>query len=364
MKSNFIKKIICVPNYLSMPTVGVDIGNRFIRYIDLNNKKGKLSLKRYGEVAIPSGVIKDGEILNKDILVNLLIELKKQFSSDFINISIPEDKNYIFNIKIPKVPEKEIRQILEFKIEENVPLKLDESYFEYEIVEEFSDKKELFLNVSVVPRKMISEYSEIFGLAGLYPLSFETESRMTAFSVIPKGSKKTFMIINIKDDSAVLSIVSGRTVCLTSTVSIGNYSIIESLSKSPEYKDKKIDKLPDDFFYSNKGYDINAFNSLLNIFSVFKDEIEKFTNYWLSQDDKTKNNFSIEIEKVFICGRSSALPSFREHIIQNLNVQIELANVWQNVFKLEDVVPDIKFVDSLDYAIPIGLALISHKKDA
>lgn len=364
MKANFVKKIFCTPNYLSMPAIGVDIGNRTIRYIDFYDKKGKLSLKKYGEISLPVGVIKDGEILNKEILVKSLIELKNKISSTLINVSIPEDKNYIFNIKIPRVPDKEIRQILEFKIEENVPLKLDESVFEYEIIEEFSDKKELFLNVSVIPKKVISDYSELFDLAGLYPLSFETESKMTAFSIIPKDDKRTFMIINIKDDSTVLSIVSGQTVCLTATVSIGNYSIIDSLSKSLEYKGKIMDKLPDEFFYSNKSYDINAFNSLLNIFSVFKDEVEKFSNYWLSQDEKTKNTFSQDIEKVFVCGRSSALPSFRDHITQNIGIQVSISNIWQNVFQLDCFVPDIKFIDSLDYAIPVGLALISHKKNA
>ena len=364
MKTNFVKKIFCAPNYLSMPTVGVDICNRSIKYVDFCDKKGKMSLKKYGEIPLPIGVIKDGEILNRDFLVKSLAELKGKIFSDVVNVSIPEDKNYIFNIKVPKVSEKEIRQILEFKIEENVPLKLDESFFEYDIVEEFSNKVELLLNVSVVPKKVIFEYSEIFELAGFYPLSFETESKMTAFSVIPKDSKNTFMIINIKDDSTIFSIVSSGVVCLTSTVSIGNYSIVESISKLSEYKDKKIDKLPDDFFYQEKNHDIDTSDSLLNIFSIFKDEAEKFGNYWMSQDEKVRHDFSKNIEKVFVCGKSSALPNFREHIVQNLGVQAVLANIWQNAFNLENYIPDIKFVDSLDYAVPAGLALISYKKHA
>lgn len=362
MKFNLIKKIFCVPNKLSMFATGIDISNRSIRYVDFSDKKGKISLKKYGEIEIPSGVIKDGEVLNKEVLLKCLIDLKGKTSSSFINVSIPEDKNYIFNIKIPKTSEKDIRQILEFKIEENVPLKIDESFFEYDIIEEFPESNELLLNVYVIPQKIIFDYTEIFNLAGLYPVSFEVESKMVAYSIIPKNSKETFMIINIKDDSTVLSIVSGRNVCLTSTITIGNYSILESLSKTLEYKDKKINKLPDDFFYLDKSYDLNAFNSLLNIFSIFKDEVEKFSNYWSSQDDKNKNNFSQKIEKVFVCGRSSALPSFRDHIVQNLGIEVVLANVWQNSFDLENNIPELKFIDSLDYSIPIGLALISHKK--
>ena len=358
MKTNFVKKIFRSPNYLSMPAVGVDITNHSVRYIDFNNKSGKLSIKKYGEIQLLPGVIKDGEILSKDILVKSLIELKNIISSNMVIVSIPEDKNYIFNIKIPKVPNKEIRQILEFKIEENVPLKLDEIFFDYEIIEESIDNKELFLNVSVVPKKIISEYSEVFNLAGLYPISFELESKMVACSIIPKEDKSFFMIINIKDDSTVLSIVSNEIVYLTSTISVGNYSILENLLKLPEYKENKINKS----FDFNNNFNNNAFNSLLNIFSIFKDEVEKFFNYCSSEDAKRNYNFPLKIKKIFVCGKTSTIPGFIEHIIQNLDVEIEVANVWQNSFDIETSLPELKFFDSLDYSVPIGLALILHKK--
>ncbi|MFA6797442.1 MAG: pilus assembly protein PilM, partial [Candidatus Paceibacterota bacterium] len=199
MKFNFAKKIFCTPNYLSMPAIGISISNHAIRYIDFCNKKDKISLKKYGEVLFPSGIVKDGEILNKEALIKIISELKNELSSNIINVSIPEDKSYIFNIKVPKVSEKEIRQILEFKIEENVPLKVDESIFEYEIVKDFFDEKELLLNVSVIPKSTIIEYTEVFNLAGFYPVSFETESGMVAYSTVPINDKKTFMIINVKD---------------------------------------------------------------------------------------------------------------------------------------------------------------------
>lgn len=362
MKSYFLNKKKCAPNFLCMHAVGVNIGNHSIRYIEFLDKKGKISLKNYGEILIPPGVFKDGEILNKDVLVKLLVGLKEKISSNTIKVCIPEDKNYIFNIRIPKVPEKEIRQVLEFKIEENVPLSSGEALFEYEIIEQESDSKELFLNVSVIPKKIVSEYSELFNLAGLYPVSFEAESRMTALSIIPRDQKDTFMIMNIKDSSTVFSVVSRGVVCLTTTVLVGNYSIMESLSKSLNYGDKKLEKLPDEFFYSNKAYSIDNFNSLLNILSILKDELEKFNSYWSKQDDQVKKDFPVEINKIFVCGRSAALPGFVEHITQNSHIQAVLSNVWENSFKLEETLPDIKFVDSLDYAIPIGLALSSYKK--
>jgi type IV pilus assembly protein PilM len=361
MKNCFIKKNVCIPKYLSMASVAIDMGNNFLRYLELDNDKKNPKIKNYGELQIQESIIKDGDILDKEKLISALKQIRQKVTTDFVKVSIPEDKNYIFNIKIPRVKEKEIRQILEFKIEENVPLKLDESFFEYEIISEMSNKKELFLNVTVVPKKVIEDYTDIIKSSGFLPISFEVESKMVCRSVISYSSKKTFMIVNIKDNSTVFSIVSGGVVVLTSTISIGNNVIADLLYRKNKKLDEKVFKIPDELFDVNQKYDNESFNSLLNVFSVFKDEINKFIKYWLSQGDRDDIVFDKNIKKIIFCGRASALLNFCEYTTQGIDISISLADVWVNVFEKEVFLPDLKFIDSLDYPILVGLALPFYK---
>ncbi len=361
MNSCFIKKNICIPKYLSMPAIALDIGNNFLRYLELKDNGKTTEIKKYGEFSISEAVIKDGDILNKDKLVSVLKQVRQNVSNNFVNVAIPEDKNYIFNIKIPKVKNREIRQILEFKIEENVPLRLDESFFEYEIVSEMSNEKEIFLNVTVVPKKIIEDYTEVLKLSGFFPLSFEAESKMVCRSVIPKEDKRTFMVVNIKDDSTVLSIVSNNTVLLTSTVSVGDNTVIDSLYRKNKISSEKIIKIPNEAFGLNQKYNNEVFGSLLNVFSVFKDEISKFMKYWMSQSDKNDISFDKNINKIIVCGRTSALSNFCEHMIQDVDLQISLADVWVNVFDKNVYLPELNFVDSLDYSVSVGLVLSSKR---
>jgi hypothetical protein len=58
-----------------------------------------------------------------------------------------------------------------------------------------------------------------------------------------------------------------------------------------------------------------------------------------------------------LCGRDAGLVGFEEYLSFPLKIPVEVANVWQNVFSYNDYVPPISFLDSLDYASAVGLAL-------
>ena len=178
MRFNLLKKILSVPNYLSLPVAGIEISNSSIKYVEFVNNNGVLSLKKASEVMLEPNIVKNGDIINKTTLIEALVEVKNNITSDFVKVSIPEEKSYIFDVVLPKEAKNNVREALEFKIEENVPLKLDEVYFEYEIVEDEINSKNIVLSVSVISKKVISDYVELFDKAGLFPRSFEIESKM------------------------------------------------------------------------------------------------------------------------------------------------------------------------------------------
>lgn len=363
MKGNFLKKLFYPPNYLSLPVAGVEICNQSIKYIEFIYIKDSFSIKNFGEVHLPANTIKDGDILNKSALIKALVEVKNKISSDFIKASIPEEKTYVFDTQIPKEARDNIRDALEFKIEENVPLKLAESFFEYEIVEDSEIKNDLTISVSVIPKRVIADYTEIFDQAGIYPLSFEIESKMIANAVIPEDDKKNHIVINIKDDSTVFLAVVDGYVRVTSSVSIGENTFRESLLKTSLFSDELINgKFFENDFSFETTYTKELYGSLVNIFSVFKDEVDKFNDYIINKFPNKKISPIKNIDKIILCGRSAALPGLAKHINQNINAEVVLANSWVNVFDIKDFTHDMKFSDSLSFVTPIGLVLSSYKQ--
>ncbi len=362
MKTNFLKQLLYIPNYLSLPVAGIEICNKSIKYIEFFDKKGVLSVRNFGEIILAPDIIKNGDILNKNALVKALTEIKNKISSDFIRVSIPEEKTYIFEVKMPKEAITNIREALEFKIEENVPLKLEEVSFEYEIVDDNKTTGNITINVSVIPKKIIFEYTEIFDQVGIYPLSYEIESKMIAKSVIPKSDKINSIIINIKDDSTVFIAVVDGFVRTTSSISIGESTIKENLLKTGLSRDELTNNkfFKNDFSFETT-FTAEISSSLINIFSVFKDEVNKFNEYILNKFPDIKTSSAKKIDKIILCGKYSMLPGLTKHINQDMQAEITLANAWSNVFDIKEKIPYIKFYDSLDFVVPIGLVISSYK---
>ncbi|MEK7070355.1 MAG: hypothetical protein AAB966_00955, partial [Patescibacteria group bacterium] len=62
------------------------------------------------------------------------------------------------------------------------------------------------------------------------------------------------------------------------------------------------------------------------------------------------------ISKLILSGRDSEIVGLKEYLSQSLKIDVQTAEVWGNIFSLNNSVPEINFLDSLNYAVAIGLA--------
>ncbi len=358
MKVNFFKKLLRSPKYLSMQAAGIDVCNECVRYIEFGGAGEKTFIKNFGEIPLAPNTFKDGDIIDADALSKALAEAKKKISSDFVKLSIPDEKTYLFDTWIPLVKGSDVRESIEFNLEENVPLKRDEVFFEYDVIEkeERDGIKGIFVSVSVIPKKNIQDFTDVCVRAGLAVESFEMESRVTAHAVVQNGDSKTFLVVDIKEGSTLLSLVVSGIVRFTSTVALGDAAIKENISTiNPSVPAGKI---PDSFLNANADIESKLSYSLVNVFSVIVDEMKKFDDYLLSKSEEKSTHLPKMIDEIILSGRSAALPSFAAHIRQNMNAKVVLANVWSNSFDINEKIPRIAFNDSLDFASAIGLAIL------
>lgn len=122
------------PKFLRMPAVGVDISDESIKFIELKRLTAGLALGRFGKYGMPQNVISGGEVQKTKELVEVLREMQRQHKLNFIHASLPEEHAYVFQTRVPKsVRRSQIRNVLEFKLEENVPLSGAEAIFDYSV---------------------------------------------------------------------------------------------------------------------------------------------------------------------------------------------------------------------------------------
>lgn len=337
-----------------MPAVGIDISDASMRFVELVEKRKGFVLGSFGERAIPRGVVESGEIKKPADLRALLAEIKKVYNLEFVSVALPEEKAYLFELRIPITKYSALRGVIELSIEEHVPMAADEVIFDYDIISE----SETFIDVSVsaVARTLVDGYLEAFEGSGIKPISFEVEAHSLMRAIIPDGDKGTSMIVDFGKIRTGVAIISGGTVQFTSTVLVGGGMLTDIIAKNQNIPYDAAEKIKKEKGVLGGDLNKDMSTALMSTLLVLRNEITKHQIYWqMHSDDYGKKR--PEIQKIYLCGGDSNLAGFLEFLAAGISAPVELANAMVNVNTLDEYIPEISFNDSLRYATAIGLAL-------
>ncbi len=353
------------PYFLDMSHVGLDITPSSVKYIELTKESGHLKINKFGSQKLANQISFDDSLVNNKDLQDALTQIQKTQKISFVEVSIPEVKSYLYTTDVPAGDDSGMRANIEMHLEENVPLTLAEAIFEYFPIR--ADKKTgmVTVAVSVVPYQIVRDYTILLEKSGMTPISFLIENQALSRAVINYDDSSAYLLVQISDKRTILSIVSDHALQFTSSVSIGSADFTDGLMREYCISKEEAEKMKTDPLYENVDLDNNkVFAGMINGLSAIKDETQRVIVYWQSFQDKLKSSGETSgamIKKIILSGHDSLLPGLREYFSTSLNVEVEVANVWQNVLDLKDTVPDIKFNDSLDFATVIGLALPKHR---
>jgi type IV pilus assembly protein PilM len=335
-----------------MSAVCLDILPSGIYYLlAKNTNKGHLP-SFYGFIPLPEGSFSNGEVLKKEPIVKVLQEIKNKTKASFARLSIPEEKTYIFKTHLPVLKSKEITDVLEFKIEENVPLSTKEAVFDYEIIPSLIQKGGLDIVVSVAPLKNIEELQSVLNSAGLTPTFFSPESSNIARSVLRENNQRVVVIVNIKESNIVLSLVINGVVCQTSSIGFGGSSFTNNLSKYLKVSTEEAVKIKNEKLLVCGPDSLENFSYIINTVSDIKDEIYKFISYYNQRED-----VAIPVDRIILCGQDALIAGLDKYLSFNLNIKVEVANIWVNNFDINTYTPEINRTDSFNLAVVNGLSL-------
>lgn len=348
------------PAYLSMPSVGVDISDTSLKYVSFENTKkrnGFHMLKQWGNISIPGGIVNRGQVNDSEQLVSALTEFKRETDSEFIKVSLPEERAYLFETEIRRnIPNKEVRNLLEFRLEENVPIPSKDVYFDYMLLPGYENKKNVQVSVVAYAKETIEKYYGACVKAGLRPVSFEVEAQAMARAIVPHDIKGSVMLVDFGKTRTGIGIVHKGILLYTSTIDIGGDSLSRSLRKlmGNDISESELTQLKNTEGLMRGIDSTQVYDSLLSTVSVIKDELVTRMQYWHIRNG---NSDSRRISSIILCGGSSNLKGLPEYLTETLGVMTVRANVWENVFPLNSYVPPIDRRHSLGYSAAIGLAL-------
>jgi Competence protein A. len=307
------------PNFLTLTDAGVSISERTVRYISFRpGGADELHIEHFGEIPLPEGIVSQGEVRDKQRLVEILSKLSREKGIRYVRATVPEERAYLFTSNIERVPYRDLRDAVAFIIEENAPVSLSKSIFSFEVLDKPNDFK---VAVSVLPTDVAQSYIETFEAAGLTPVSFDIESQAIARSLIKKGDERSHLIIYLGHRRVGFYLVHDEAVQFSSTLSLDVAD-----SENPE------------------------------LIKSLKAEIRKFFSFWSSKYDINKLP-NQKVERIVIGGPYAKDEKLISNIMSDVETPYSLGNVWINVCDVEKRLPDMPFETSLAYAASIGAAL-------
>lgn len=352
-------KVIPPPSYLTMPSVGVDISDTSLKYVQFGRDRRSgisLELLHWGDIDIDDGVLHRGDIKDLGKLSAALKEVKERTGADHVRASLPEERAYLFETEIERGTSfKEIRGLLEFRLEENVPLSPRDAFFDYDIVEDDLKAGVYRVLVTVYSRETILGYYEACKAAGVVPLGFEVEAQAIARSTLPKGDKGTYMIVDFGKTRTGVGIVHRGSLMYTSTIDIGGNELSAALRHQlGDLDEHEYTKIKNTQGLVRGVTDTAAYDALITTMSAIKDEVATRIQYWNTRDVDREER---QIEGVILCGGSVNMKGLPGYFTETLRVDAKRAEVWHNAFDLKTFVPPISRRYSYGYATAIGLAL-------
>jgi type IV pilus assembly protein PilM len=354
MLKDLHNKFFPIPSFLSSPSFGLDISEESIKFVELLENKNGIELGRYGEREIPPGIIESGKIKNLKKMEEILIALKKDEKINTVRVSLPEEQVYLFRINLGKEGLEDIREGIEFSLEENIPIPAQDVVFDYEILDE--NDKSLYIQVAAIPKNVVDNYLSVFENSGIAVSFLEMEAQAIARAVIKKGDQETYMIVDFGKRRTGISVFSKGNLMFTSTIDVGGVVLTNVIQKSFKISFEEAEKMKQKYGLGRDSEKKEMFSVLLNGVSVLRDEISRHLLFWNTSKNEEGRSHSL-IKKIILCGGDSNLVGLPEYISVSMKIKVETANVWVNINDREKYIPDMNFEQSLSYATSIGLAL-------
>lgn len=342
------------PRYLAFPFSGVDVSTSGVKVVRLKRTVHGLVLDAYADVSIPTGAFIEGEIANKQIIVDAISEAARKAGIHEANVALPESKSYLFDTNATGSGRHEWRMSVEPRLDELVPLPPAETAFDLVRVAPGQGGETSVVGVGFA-RRVVEDTLAAFDAAHVVPRSLEGETFAIARALLPTGDESTTLIVDVGKTTTKLSIVAKRIPRFSTTIAIGGHALTLAVQKHFGVTETEARKVKRERGIVPATGNEDYLAAMLSTVSAIKDEIAKHLEYW--QSKKTIPGVHEPVTRAILAGGNATVRGFPEYLEGGLRIPVATGNVFTNMASHDHWLPPMDYSESLAYATAIGLAL-------
>jgi type IV pilus assembly protein PilM len=217
--------------------IGLDIGSRDVKIVQLKEVKTGYQLERLGIAPLLPELIVDGSILDSLRVVEAIKGLvsEKNIKSKDATIAVSGHSSVIIKrVALPQMSEEELNESIKFEAEQYIPFDIEDVNLDFQILGQREEEDQMDVMIVAVKKDKINEYVSVVREAGLNPVivdvdAFALENMYEINYEI--NAEENIALVNIGASTINMNILKGGNSVFTRDSSVGGNLHTEALQK-------------------------------------------------------------------------------------------------------------------------------------
>lgn len=320
---------------------GVEIDAYEIRVTELAGNAGAPKLLKAGRKVLPAGTVREGKVLNSDILADTLASLWKELNigARDVILGVNNQDVIVRFAYFPKVTQDKVDNLIRYQAQEYLPISMNDVEFDYVVVGEEKDGESEKMKVLLVAarRNMIADFLRAFDRADLKVLDIDMSTLAVARLLPKEAMKSTCAAINIGyEQTNILILDSYQPQLARSLITEQRQAEDDGIGQNSLYKYLATGNLP-----------VEEEN---RVFDAISGDIRNSINYFQSQVS------SAVVGKIYLCGCGSRIRSLPKRLEEYSGIPVETLKPFGMV-NTTAVKGILNAEEAGDFSISISLAM-------
>lgn len=333
--------------------VGLDIGSKTIKVVELENENNKFALKSAGVIG-HSGISLEA-MQDEKSMADLAVIIKKLFgdtkiSTKNVAIALPEAQVFTRAISFPLLTDQEVSSAVKWEAEQYIPFPVAEAIVQHQIVERRENSTPPGITVLLVasPRNLVEKYIKLLTMAGLNAVGVETELLSLCRSIAPEN--QTAVIVDFGASSTDIAITKNGQLCFSRSVATGGEAFSRAIAQSLGVNQTQAEEYKKAYGFAASKLEGKVGSALEPVFTIISEEIKKSISFYQSEQKGEAPG------SIILTGGTSGLPDATAKLTKVLGIEVIIGNPFLKVAVDPAAAKNLAAYAPL-YPIAVGLAM-------
>jgi type IV pilus assembly protein PilM len=347
--------------YRDEPLFGLDIGYASLKVMQIEAEAGgRPRVLGYGTADFPPHAILNGVIGNFELLGKAMYQL---FKSDLhgaiytrrVACALPTSHTFNRMMKIPDMPEHDVRQAIELEAEQYIPMPLANLYIDYDITSHNETGIELLMVAT--PKAIVDSYMELFASLDLEPVALEPSVNAASrlFGIADAAYNEPSVLIDFGSIAIDLAVFD-KTMIVNSTLAGGGKMMTKLIADHLKVDENQAHDMKNKYGIGASDKQQKVAEALAPMLDGLVKEIRKIMRYYNERVGESDR----QIAHIITAGGGANMPGINQYLSKQLGLPAKTLDPWPALDFGR--LPKLSEVERSAYLTAAGEAIVNPKE--